>query len=121
MNMMTRTAVVTYLILGTLAFTWTATAAAQPLGQPDRGSPGDEMIQAYLRGEADRLGAHFSADVATREGWEAKRPQYLEEYYYMLGLSPRPERTPLQAKTTRTLAAAAASKTRCVARTFRSR
>ena len=78
-------------------------AAAQPYGQPDRSSPGDEMIQAYLKKEAEKLSARFADDVASREAWEKKRPDYVEEYYYMLGLSPRPEKTPLKATVTRTL------------------
>ena len=79
------------------------TAVAQPLGEPDRGSPGDEMIQAYLKRETERVSAQFADDLKSREAWEAKRPQYVEEYFYMLGLSPRPEKTPLHATITRTL------------------
>ena len=90
-----------------LPFLWVATftlaAAAQPYGQPDRAAPGDEMIQAYLRLEAEKLTARFADDVASREAWEAKRPRYVEEYFDMLGLSPRSERTPLHATVTRTL------------------
>src|SRR4051812_22851815 len=78
-------------------------AAGQPYGQPDRGSPGDEMIQAYLKAETNKLSARFADDLTSREAWEAKRPQYVEEYYYMLGLSPRPEKTPLKATVTRTI------------------
>jgi cephalosporin-C deacetylase-like acetyl esterase len=81
----------------------TAAAAGQPYGQPDRGSPGDEMIQAYLKKEAEKLSASFADDVASREAWEKNRPRSVEEYYYMLGLSPRPEKTPLKATVTRTL------------------
>jgi cephalosporin-C deacetylase-like acetyl esterase len=81
----------------------TATAAAQPYDPPDRGAPGDEMIQAYLRRETEKIAARFAGDLGSREAWEAKRPQYLEEYLYMLGLSPRPEKTPLRATTTRSL------------------
>src|SRR5688572_2703006 len=76
---------------------------AQPLGQPDRGQPGDAMIQAYLAQETEKLSARFAEDVASRGAWEAKRPQYIEEYYYMLGLAPRPEKAPLQATITSTL------------------
>jgi cephalosporin-C deacetylase-like acetyl esterase len=84
-------------------FTVAATVAAQPYGQPDRGSPGDEMIQGYLRREAERISAQFADDLKSREAWEAKRPQYVEEYFDMLGLSPRPERTPPHPTVTRTL------------------
>lgn len=78
----------------------TLPAIAQPLGQPDRGQPGDEMIQAYLAQETAKLATKFNDDLKSRAAWEAKRPQYLEEYFYMLGLSPRPEKTPLEAKVT---------------------
>jgi dienelactone hydrolase len=93
-------------VLGSLlvwAVTFALPLAAQPLGQPDRGAPGDAMIQAYLQQEAAKLTARFAEDITSREAWEAKRPQYLEEYYYMLGLSPRPEKTPLLAKITGTV------------------
>src|SRR4051794_36677499 len=81
----------------------TFTAAAQPYGKPDTGAPGDAMIQAYLKNEAVKLDASFADDLLSREAWEAKRPQRYEEYMYMLGLSPRPEKTPLKATVTRTL------------------
>ena len=76
-------------------------AAAQPLGEPDRGAPGDEMIQGYLARETAKLSAKFGEDIDLLK-WQAKRPQYVEEYYYMLGLSPRPEKTPLKATITGT-------------------
>ena len=75
-------------------------AFAQPLGQPDRASPGDEMIQAYLQRETAKLAARFGDDILSREAWEARRPQYLKEYFHMLGLTPRPEKTPLSATIT---------------------
>jgi dienelactone hydrolase len=80
-----------------------ATVLAQPLGEPDRGQPGDAMIQRYLAAEAEKLSARFAEDLVSREAWEAKRPQYVEEYFYMLGLSPRPERTDLKATVIGTL------------------
>ena len=83
---------------------WDARALAQPLGLPDRGAPGDEMIQRYLQHEAAKLSAGFADDISTLQNWEAKRPQYVEEYFYMLGLSPLPERTALRATVTGTLA-----------------
>ncbi len=80
-----------------------ATALAQPLGEPDRGQPGDAMIQAYLAAETEKLSAKFAEDIVSREAWEKKRPEYVEQYYYMLGLSPRPEKTELAATVTGTL------------------
>jgi len=97
--MQARTAVSGFcLIVGSTAF-----ALAQPYGQADRGMPGDEMIQAYLARETAKLAAGYAEDVKSLAAWEQKRPEYLEQYYYMLGLSPRPERTPLEPKVTDTL------------------
>ena len=89
------------------AFAWlflfAATTLAQPYGQPDRESPGDAMIQAYLQTEAAKISAAYAEDVASREKWEGNRPRYVQEYYYMLGLWPVPGKTPLKATVTRTL------------------
>jgi dienelactone hydrolase len=76
---------------------------AQALGEPDRGQPGDEMIQNYLRQETDKISARFADDIKSLASWEEKRPEYVQQYYYMLGLSPRPEKTPLHATVTATL------------------
>jgi dienelactone hydrolase len=80
----------------------TGIAYAQAVGEPDRGSPGDEMIQAYLKRATEGISARYSDDVQSLANWEAKRPKYVEQYAYMLGLSPRPEKTPLQATVTGT-------------------
>jgi cephalosporin-C deacetylase-like acetyl esterase len=77
-----------------------ATSFAQEYGQPDRASPGDAMIQSYLKQEELKLSAKYADDIKSLEAWKAKREQYVEEYYYMLGLSPRPDKTPLQATIT---------------------
>src|SRR5690349_12152576 len=82
---------------------FTLATLAQPYGKPDTGAPGDAMIQAYLKTEAAKLDATFADDVVSREAWEAKRPRYYEEYMDMLGLSPRPEKSPLKATVTGTL------------------
>lgn len=76
---------------------------AQPLGQPDRGAPGDEMIQAYLAREAEEIAARFADDLASGEAWKDARPHYRQEYLYMLGLAPRPKKTRLFATVTSTL------------------
>lgn len=75
-------------------------AIAQPLGEPDRGSPGDAMIQAYLEQETEKLAAAYQKDVKSLEAWQAKRDEYREQYFYMLGLSPLPQKTPLNATVT---------------------
>ena len=92
-------------LLAILVFVFQAAsvAFAQPLGQPDRDAPGDIMIQDYLAAETAKLSASFADDVKSLADWQAKRPEYVEQYYYMLGLSPRPEKTPLAPTITGTL------------------
>lgn len=86
----------TFLICGLLI----SSAAAQPYGPPDREQPGDEMIQTHLAELARRCDAKFVEDWHSRERWEELRPRYQEEYFYMLGLWPLPEKTPLEATVT---------------------
>lgn len=76
---------------------------AQPYGQPDRGQPGDIMIQRYLQTEAGKREAEFLGTVTNAEQWAQARPRFQAEYFHMLGLSPLPEKTPLRATVTRTL------------------
>lgn len=78
-----------------------ATAAtAQQFEPPYDHEPGDQAMQAYLAREATRLDSQFVADHASLEAWQQARPRYYEEYLYMLGLWPTPERTPLHAEIT---------------------
>lgn len=65
--------------------------------------PGDEMIDKYLAGEAERLGKRVLDGATTRAEWEQKLPRLRQEYMDMLGLSPPPERTPLHATITGTV------------------
>jgi dienelactone hydrolase len=53
-----------------------------------------------LKQEAMRLDATFLDGVASREQWEARRPELKQQYLEMLGLWPMPERTPLQPEIT---------------------
>jgi len=69
----------------------------QAYGPPDRGQPGDGMIQEYLAREAELIHGKFMQDVTSREDWEKLRARYRDEYLYMLGLHPMPEKTPLAA------------------------
>lgn len=79
-----------------------AIAHAQPLGKADRGEPGDLMIQDYLERTAERIQNSFADDLKSLEAWQKNRARYRDEYFYMLGLSPLPERTPLNATVTGT-------------------
>jgi dienelactone hydrolase len=76
----------------------------QEYGQADRGEPGDAMIQEHLRREAALLDASFSGDLRSLEDSMRNRARFREEYLHMLGLWPLPERTPLQATATGTVA-----------------
>jgi dienelactone hydrolase len=78
------------------------TIMAQQYGQADRGSPGDEMIQAYLAHEAVRLDAALLDGIKTLDDWQRLLPQWHAEYLYMLGLDPMPEKGPLHATVTGT-------------------
>jgi len=78
-------------------------AGAQEYGKPDREAPGDRMIQEYLARQAERIEGPWLVGVKTRDDWEKLRREYREEYYYMLGLAPLPERTPLEPVITGTL------------------
>jgi dienelactone hydrolase len=76
---------------------------AQVYGEPDRGAPGDPMIQEYLRQATGEIERDFLANCRTAEEWNQARERHRREYFHMLGLWPMPERTPLNATITRTL------------------
>ncbi len=62
--------------------------------------PGDAQIRAYLAAQAEKLEASFLPGVASAADFEGIRPRLREEYFYMLGLWPLPEKTPLHATVT---------------------
>lgn len=86
-----------------LFFLFSNSLIAQPYGEADRSQPGDALIQAYLGNQADRIHHTFLVGVETKEDWLAKKPTWNEEFLHMLGLSPMPEKTPLEATITGTL------------------
>ncbi len=75
---------------------------SQEYGPPDRSEPGDEMIQAYLAREANKIHASFLTEVKSLDDWQSRRATYKREYFHMLGLWPMPEKTPLKATVTGT-------------------
>ena len=81
----------------------TLAARGQAYCPPDRDAPGDRMIQEYLAREAEKIDATLLEGLTSRQQWENLRPRYRAEYYYMLGLPPMPEKTPLAATITGTL------------------
>jgi len=90
-------------LVSVMTFGGGSTAKGQAYGLPDRGERGDEMIQEYLRGETEQIHRRFFQNVESVEDWKKLRPKYKEEYFYMLGLWPMPQKTPLKATITRTL------------------
>lgn len=78
-------------------------ANGQAYDKADRDNPGDEMIQRYLARVAEEIDERFLENVKSVEDWKKLRPRYKDEYFYMLGLSPMPEKTPLKATITGTL------------------
>ena len=92
-------AILTYVI----SFNSGSTTKGQAYGPPDRDQPGDEIVQEYLTREAEAIHGQFLENIESVQDWEELRPKYKEEYFYMLGLWPMPQKTPLNATITRTL------------------
>jgi dienelactone hydrolase len=94
-------------VLGVLVAIAVASNVAASLGQTQpasaKGLPGDEMMKEYLAAEALRLDSGFLQGIKTADDWQKLRGRLREEYLYMLGLSPMPERTPLKTTVTGTL------------------
>ena len=92
-------------VMGVLSWMVLMVAAvqAQPYGEPDLGSPGDQMIQAALAAQSDAVHAKFADDLQSLASWQQRHAQYREEYLYMLGLWPLPEKTPLHPTVTGTM------------------
>jgi len=72
-------------------------AESQPAG------PSDVMIHAYLSRLARQIDAELDAALPKADDWPATRDRWKQEYLYMLGLSPMPQRTPLNPIITGTL------------------
>ena len=77
-------------------------ARGQPYGSPDQAEPGDKMIQEYLGRETQKIHDLFAQDIKSLADWQKTRAEYRKEYLYMLGLSPLPPETPLNATITGT-------------------
>src|SRR5687768_3206119 len=60
----------------------------------------DRMLRQYFQDETAQLGAQAFANVRTLEDWSSKRDRYREELFEMAGLSPRPEKSDLEATIT---------------------
>ena len=73
---------------------------SQHYGKPSRELPGDLMIQNYLAVESKKLHKSFHAEVRNFKDWDQLRPEYGQQYLYMLGLDPLPKKTPLKVRVT---------------------
>lgn len=82
-----------------LSFSMTLPARAQA---PEPKS-GNAAIEKYLAQRTAKVNERVFDGAATMEEWQKRWPRLKEEYLYMLGLSPLPEKTPLHAKVTGTL------------------
>ena len=91
------------ILMSVISFNGVLPAKGQTYGLPDRGQPGDEMIQEYLSRVTERIHEQFLQNVDSVEDWKRLRPKLKEDYFYMLGLWPMPEKTPLEVKITGTL------------------
>ena len=77
-----------------------AVLAQQPADAPTRG---DAMMDEYLKTRTPELSRRFLDGARSKAAWEEKRPRLLQEHFEMLGLSPLPEKTPLQLAITGTV------------------
>lgn len=90
-------------LIGVLCFALAVTARAHAQKKDDPRKPGDDMIEKYLAAKTAELSKKVFDGATTLDEWEKKRPRLKQEYLYMLGLWPLPEKTPLHATVTGTL------------------
>ena len=93
---------VTALILGSVLSGMSLSASAQ-----DRSLRDNPKLAAYFEEQVSRLEKDNElTQVKTLAEWQDAKPELREQLFDMLGLSPRPEKTPLQSETTATTEAA---------------
>lgn len=83
-----------------LAAAWLA-AGRVPAAEP---VDGDALLAEYFRRETAAVGDACLADIDTLDDWQARRGPARREFLDMLGLDPLPEKTPLAAVVTGTVA-----------------
>ena len=83
-----------FILVVTLAAPLTGLAGPKA-SQSQPAEPGDAMIHDYLSRLAVQLDAGFLPTLPKADEWDKVRSQWKQEYLYMLGLWPVPERTPL--------------------------
>jgi hypothetical protein len=59
--------------------------------------PADRMLGKYFQAETAHVSAQTFADIITLEDWTSRRALFREQLFEMAGLSPRPQKTDLNA------------------------
>ncbi len=72
--------------------------SGSPAAEPDLSvtQRGDRVVDAYFAAETTRLADRCLAEIKTIADWKQRRGEYREQLFEMLGLSPRPKKTPLK-------------------------
>lgn len=92
------------LVLLGLSFAWASSSSAAGFADlPSDPKPGDVMIGEFFEIETRRLTQRNLAQVKTKADWEKVRDGYRRQLFEMLGLSPLPARSPLEAEITGTI------------------
>ena len=92
---MSRTSSTSFMIL-----TVSLVLASSAVSQSAETSAGDRMINDYFRTRTARLASDCLSEIKTLEDWNQHKARFRSELFEMLGLAPRPPRTPLKAVTT---------------------
>ena len=67
---------------------------------PQDPKPGDSIMAGFFEQETRRLANRTLANIQSKEDWEAHRDASRRQLFEMLGLSPLPARSPLEARVT---------------------
>lgn len=100
---MTKFSCVPVAFLWCLILTTDVTNAVEPKWVDLGPRVGDEMLEAYFRAETAELTKAALDSIDTLDDWNAKKAEYREQLFEMLGLDPRPEKTSLKAEITGTV------------------
>lgn len=81
-----------------------AIRASEPEAKPAVDtSRGDRMIDEYFKRETRKITKRNLDDVTNKSDWTSQRGEYRSQLFEMLGLDPRPEKTPLEPVVTDTV------------------
>ena len=87
----------------TLILVSVLSGVSSSVGAPDRSLRDNPELAAYFEEQVRRLEKNNElTQVKTLAEWQDAKPELREQLFDMLGLSPRPEKTPLQSETTGT-------------------